>query len=296
MIMNTLNHKGGTTMPATKTSFASVKAFRSSLFVAILCAWGLLSANWGHSQGLTPVEVNEYLNSIQYMGMSGDTLKFRFSLGNAEAPVEDAAGFLLDFTFPKLLSAPTATFVSIENTWLTDGLSAPEASATFDPNTSALTIDYVRPDEEGQTGHGTLINISLVRPEGFDRSEASMYLDGGVMMVDNINLRMGPGGTPKPGKDPSKPKGLKPTATHPASTQPSLGLSVYPNPASDYVDVQVDQSKGAKLSLWSLNATLISEQACQGHQRIDLRHLPSGSYLLKLESGGEMLQRIIVKQ
>jgi hypothetical protein len=295
--MITLNYKGGSFMPATKTTFAVVNTLRSTLFAALICVGSIVSANWGHSQGLTPVEVNEYLNSIQYMGMSGDTLKFRFSLGNAEAPVEGAAGFLLDFTFPKLLSAPTATVVSVENTWLTEGLSEPEASVTFNAVQKAMTIDFLRSDEIGQSGHGTLINISLVRPEGFDRSEASMYLDGGVIMVENISLRMGSGNTPpKHDNDQPKPKDLKPSAAHPASSTPDLKLTVYPNPASDYVDVQVAQPKGAKLSLWNLDATLISEQACEGTQRIDLRHLPSGSYLLKLESAGDMAQRIIVKQ
>jgi Secretion system C-terminal sorting domain len=295
--MNTLNYKGGSFMPATKTTFAVVNTLRSTLFAALICVWSLLSANWGHSQGLTPVEVNEYLNSIQYMGMSGDTMKFRFSLGDVDAPVVDAAGFLLDFTFPKLLSAPSKTIVAVEPTWLTAGLVDPEASTTFDPINKALTIDYVRSDEEGQSGYGTIIYIALVRSGGFDRSEASMYLDGGVIMVDNLDVRLGSGGTPpKHGGEQPKDKDLKSSATHLEPSTPGLELTVYPNPASDYVDVQVAQPKGAKLSLWNLDATLISEQACEGKQRIDLRHLPSGSYLLKLESAGDMAQRIIVKQ
>ena len=295
--MITLNHKGGTFMPVNKTSFSTVNALRSTLFAAIFCVWSLVSASFGHSQGLTPVDMGAYLHGVQYIGMSADTIKFRFSLGDADAPVVDAAGFELDFTFPKLLSTPSATVVSVENTWLTTGLVDPQASTTFDPINKAMTIEYVRSDQEGQTGYGTIIHIALVRPEGFDRSEASMYLDGGVIMVENINLRMGSGnGAPQHGGGASQPKGLKPSATKPASSIPDLELTVYPNPTSDYVDVQVAQPKGAKLSLWSLNATLISEQACQGHQRIDLRHLPSGSYLLKLESAGDMVQRIIVKQ
>jgi hypothetical protein len=230
--------------------------------------------------------------------MSGDTMKFRFSLGAIEQPVTDAAGFQLDFSFPKLSAAPTAVLVGVGNSWLTAGESNPTATWTFDGGNNALTTDYLRSDEEGQSGHGSILTIALVRTEGFSASEASMYLDGGVVMVENINLRT------TQGVAPPAPKGQKPSAAQPAAALPlrqaqgdAMDMTVYPNPTSDYVDVRVAQPKGAKLSLWSLSATLISEQDCRESQRIDLQHLPSGSYLLKLESsGGEMVQRLIVKQ
>ena len=127
-------------------------------------------------------------------------MKFRFSLGDMEQPVTDAAGFQLDFSFPKLSAAPTAVLVGVGNSWLTAGLSAPTADWTFDGENHTLTTDFVRSDEEGQSGHGSILSIALVRPEGFSTTEASMYLDGGVVMVENISLRTAQGGTP-PRKD-----------------------------------------------------------------------------------------------
>ena len=285
-------------MPAATTAFAAVTTLRRWTRAAIFCACSLFCAGFSMGQGLTPVSVSDYLHAVHYTGMSGDTMKFRFSLGDIEQPVTDAAGFQLDFSFPKLSAAPTVVLVGVGNTWLTAGLSAPTATWSFDASAHSLSVDYVRSDEEGQTGHGSILSIALVRPEGFSTTEASMYLDGGVVMVENISLRTAQGAAPP------APKGQKPSAANPATSLPlrqaqgsaTLDMSVYPNPATDYVDVRVAQPKGATLSLWSLNATLISEQACRASQRIDLQYLPSGSYLLKLEGEGEMVQRLIVKQ
>jgi hypothetical protein len=196
-MMFNLSHKACTSVPT--------NALRRWTRATILCVCSLFCAGFSMGQGTVPVNVNDFFSAVNYTGMSGDTMTFSFSLGTIEAPVSGAAGFQLDFTFPKLLSLATSVLVEVGGSWLTDGLPDQSATCTYDATSSSLSIDYVRSDEEGQSGHGKILSIALVRQGGFSRYEAAMYLEGGVVLVENIHPSAVQDQTP-PSRDPQTPK------------------------------------------------------------------------------------------
>ena len=68
----------------------------------------------------------------------------------------------------------------------------------------------------------------------------------------------------------------------------SRPLTVYPNPSAGIVKVSIPQSAmGGVLELYSVAGKRREAiDVSGGEQTLDLSHLPSGSYILKMEAGG----------
>ena len=87
-----------------------------------------------------------------------------------------------------------------------------------------------------------------------------------------------------------------PTATKEVvSTKGSL--YVYPNPTSDFLRVRsnlLDQS--SSISIYNLQGSLLHQEYYQTEeQRIDIQNLPTGSYLIKLETKDKLSAQIFMK-
>ncbi len=72
--------------------------------------------------------------------------------------------------------------------------------------------------------------------------------------------------------------------------------SVYPNPASDYVSIDMPKSTSGKLRLVDLNGRLFIEKDFTNTQtlQMDIRPVPSGVYMMELYQNGEKSVRKIV--
>ena len=75
-------------------------------------------------------------------------------------------------------------------------------------------------------------------------------------------------------------------------------LSIYPNPTSDFVNIQLPTSaQEGHLALFDLNGRLISRQVLQNESmQLNLQGLVSGTYLLQLEINGQLYQERLIKQ
>jgi glucose/arabinose dehydrogenase len=82
------------------------------------------------------------------------------------------------------------------------------------------------------------------------------------------------------------------------------GVTVYPNPADDYVNVEFTQQKDAcvNISLFDMQGRKTSEIPCAERpegiytEQLDLRALPHGIYLLMLQAGEEkIVKRVVVE-
>ena len=73
-------------------------------------------------------------------------------------------------------------------------------------------------------------------------------------------------------------------------------LSVFPNPASNYLDVIVDSEQSIHLlELFDMQGRkVLSQQLWDVKNRLDIQHLKSGTYLLKVYSKGQQLTKRIV--
>jgi hypothetical protein len=61
----------------------------------------------------------------------------------------------------------------------------------------------------------------------------------------------------------------------------SSGLAIYPNPG--YGLVKIEGAAGAHLRVFSAVGELVYENARFDENKVDLRHLPAGTYLLRIE-------------
>jgi len=69
--------------------------------------------------------------------------------------------------------------------------------------------------------------------------------------------------------------------------EPPLSMHVFPNPASEVIQVHFDQPAPALLQLYDVNGRLLRrEQTAFGtlSHRMDVRGLPNGMYWLKAQS------------
>ncbi|MEL7120161.1 MAG: T9SS type A sorting domain-containing protein [Bacteroidota bacterium] len=75
-------------------------------------------------------------------------------------------------------------------------------------------------------------------------------------------------------------------------------LSIYPNPTSDFVNIQLPSStKEGRLALFDLNGRLISRQLFNNKSmQLHLDGLVKGTYLIQLEIDGQLYQERLVKQ
>lgn len=76
-----------------------------------------------------------------------------------------------------------------------------------------------------------------------------------------------------------------------------LNVSVYPNPSNGQITVEMENSGVASLSMLDLSGKLVhSEQFSGSNHRMDVSHIGSGLYLLKLETGnGEFLTKFVLE-
>lgn len=287
--MKTLKAEAGISMAKTSRNLLanSLMRLRLTAIAALLCCCLSLHAQTSWQS----VEITNYYHGLHYMGMSGDTLTFQLTLGVEDAPAISVGGFEGLLHFPNLHSEPDQVLASVENTWLTAGLQDPQPIFEYSPSQKSLSVQYLREDDTPTDGHGSILRICLIRQGGFTPSEATTYLTDGIVMVENINLRLASGNAHGINNSSANSPALQvPTA----SPQPSFSVS--PNPTTDHIDITVPNPQGCTLRLWTLQPKLILEQPCQQDQRLDLSHLPAGTYHLTLEWPDHKESRLIVKQ
>ena len=191
--MKNLPIKAGTAMSCLHENVSCSKPVRTCLWgMAVLLSGFLATAQPTQAQ-LTTVSISDFYHEINDISMSGDTLKFEFTLGNPEVPAEDVAGFAVQFGFPNLNAAPHAVLTCVAGTWLAAGQQNPTASSSYHATDKRLEVSFVRADEQGVTGYGTVLHVDLVRTGGFTDEEATVVLVDGIVMIDNVNMRVAQG-------------------------------------------------------------------------------------------------------
>jgi photosystem II stability/assembly factor-like uncharacterized protein len=60
----------------------------------------------------------------------------------------------------------------------------------------------------------------------------------------------------------------------------ALEVTVYPNPASDFIRFQIGDAQQANISIISRDGRLVYEGTIRGNEQIDVRNLPAGIYLI----------------
>ena len=82
-----------------------------------------------------------------------------------------------------------------------------------------------------------------------------------------------------------------------AITSPSLQttVNVYPNPAKDYIYIDLPEEKIKSVSLYNVLGVLLKEQKSNAAS-VDISSLPQGMYLLSIETEEKVITKKIVKE
>ncbi len=76
-----------------------------------------------------------------------------------------------------------------------------------------------------------------------------------------------------------------------------LQIAVYPNPVVDILQVYNGEKQPAMITITDMNGKIIKRLTSDSQvERLDLRNLPSGNYLVKVEVNGQKFTRKIIKQ
>ena len=78
------------------------------------------------------------------------------------------------------------------------------------------------------------------------------------------------------------------------------GLSIYPNPASNYVNIKLENTSHSNLTLniYNIIGLLVkSETIANDQQKINISDLNNGTYLLEIKSNfGTKTQKLIIRK
>lgn len=245
---------------------------RTSIFLICLFSISILSV--GHSYGqLDQEDISNFSHRINHISTSGDTMEFSFQLGTASNQAEGVAGFDITIDFTDLASDPDAVLVSVANSWVgttNDGT----LSYNFDAANDELNFDYDRTDASGQDGHGEIATLYLIREGGFSSSEAVAVVDGGIIMVDNMDFKWSP-------QD---------------ELAETSEIKIYPNPASSFVKVETGTNTSQQVSLLDLNGRVQRHQNGMGTHQLDLSGLAKGVYFIQVQTGDQIQRQQLVVQ
>lgn len=79
------------------------------------------------------------------------------------------------------------------------------------------------------------------------------------------------------------------------STLDNTGIDIFPNPATNYININFNKAIISEISIFNLNGSFI-ESVDISNQRIDVSHLPQGIYIIEIEIENEIFREKLVKQ
>ncbi|MDD2562920.1 MAG: DUF4465 domain-containing protein [Salinivirgaceae bacterium] len=74
-------------------------------------------------------------------------------------------------------------------------------------------------------------------------------------------------------------------------------IHVFPNPASNYININTNSEKEVQLTIFDISGSLVKQvNHVLDNQIIDIQHLPSGLYVLRLQSNNGSVTKRLIKQ
>lgn len=222
----------------------------------------LLTASLGFGQNLSNVNLEYFTHSLTHVGTNGDTLRYEFQLGDASSQSLEVNGYDFDIDFPSLQTAPDEIIVDLSSSWLGD---LPEGTLTDSYNhaVTRLNIAYELNNNNTNTGSGLIFEFMVIRQGGFTTAEAEVSIGGGLVVVENADFK----------------KFME-------EVEPSFDWSVYPNPASERLNLNFNNTTEGNVRLMGMDGTLLFHAEHELPASIDIREFPAGMYFLSLETNG----------
>ncbi len=252
-------------------SFLTLTGIRSISLLIITLTLSLCSVGNSYGQDLGVEELSSFSHQIVNVSNSGNTMTFVFELGTPSNEADHVAGYDITLDFPKLASDPDQVIVSVANSWV-GSTSEGTLTSSYDAAANEINFEYLRNDSTGQNGSGELVTISVIREGGFSSTEFALAVDGGIIMVDNMDFKWHPGN----------------------EISQETSLNIYPNPASEYVKIETGSNTNHEISLFDLSGRAVRLENGIGTYQLDLNGLQSGIYFIQVKSDDQLYRQQLV--
>ena len=224
----------------------------------------------------------------------GDTIHASIWLGTALAPVDSIYGLAFNILYDNTLVDTNSAWITFDSSWFGDennslGLYYDEwGSGNID---AALTkIDHL--NSSGYAEIATLHFILIDNIEGKRETGEALHLQFGNLFANGYSQNLLPF---RAGGDSLIVLDLETDISKP---DPSIGrVQVFPNPASQSVQIQTGTSPITKLSVLSINGQMLYEAMPHASTfDLDVRNLIQGIYLLKIETKAGVFYHKLAKE
>ncbi|MEM7040764.1 MAG: T9SS type A sorting domain-containing protein, partial [Bacteroidota bacterium] len=157
----------------------------------------------------------------------GESATIQISVGTEETPVAQGMGFEIELEIGEDANFPTAPNLGFGNSWFF-GAGTPYTSLALDEGNRTLTL--VGNQSSGQSGFGTLFEITLEAQVNGVKAADLVADGGGWIIVDNIGFRT--------------------MATENFATNTAPDPVLYPNPCTDHVNFTWNGVPPRRVSLY----------------------------------------------
>lgn len=285
-------------------SFPILKLAPKALICALALLTGCLQLSAQSTQEIDLAEFDYAVTVSGGMLNANETATVTLTLGNEGAPLSDVVAIRLELTLSDNAYLPPSSLqASVQGSWVYD----PAAySTSLSVNTGAHSLSLTLTRSSGTAdGHGFAFSFPLVVCCNGVNASSLVLSDGGVVIVDNIDMRMADprlgetadpldrsyrDGTPAPVRPALTGDALPGEARTPDDGRLGASLGLYPNPCHGQVRFRLTEPAAATLRLTGMDGQVhtLPVNHAGGIGIADIDPLPRGWYVAELLESGKV--------
>ncbi|MFK7923054.1 MAG: T9SS type A sorting domain-containing protein [Bacteroidia bacterium] len=262
--------------------------------LAISQNYGSLHLRGDETSGTGPVIYLEFTEDTIY---AGDTATLLINLGMDTLPANNIYGLGFTLTYDSSLVDPNSFHLDYSQSWLgTAGANLLKIDKNF-PANQQLDMALTRIDQQNQSGFGELARIRLIMVD--DLTAKADLAESLAMDITNIYAISADGSVVDLIGQGDSTVVFQEDTTSSTAVQPDWYQQVrlYPNPTQDQLLISLDGLFAQSFALYDLQGRLIqSDETAFQQKKLSLGNLPSGLYVLHIQTDkGSYQQRIMKK-
>lgn len=217
----------------------------------------------------------EVLSSQDHL-QAGDHFSVRLHLKTGETSAYQGVSFQILLCSS---AAPEATLpYSLPNNSELGHSAQLESDYQYDASASVAQLDVSRPGFEPGHCEGSIATLHLVATSNLTPVEAVVALQGGLIPIENIDLRL------------AAPRGIQEEKLRPS-------VQAYPNPFSDQLILQSPNQEVLNYQIYDLSGSIQLNGHQEPGQQIETQVLDPGIYILQLKGDKTPAQQLrLLKQ
>ncbi len=259
---------------------------------AIYQNYGLMAGKTGETESEETVVWLELLTPNPEVF---DTVKWMIHLGTEEQPAIDAYGISFAIQYDSTVVDQNSIFTDFSPSWLTSGID-PLNFTISPPELEIIDMAHSRTDQAPQSGFGGIgivgfvitSKVNIIGKQDVTLEDFQLEILN-LLVIDNEQQ-------PIPVTQLSMA-----TPIEVAAPDSEIGIAIYPNPAVDKIQVQLEGFSNRDIEkVWISDlagrAFDLSHMITESQEQfIDLEDLESGVYILRFETGkGTVIEKLVI--